>query len=146
MGPESASREIALGVDCSMPWMETLFAPPMWTKSQAEVIHQMRSAPARLVGFKLVFSYFFLNYRNVAGPEELAWCCAFPRQALERHTPEHLRYGIRNGSIAAEQIENAGAFFIPDRSAGIKEKICSLFPSGIQIRRTSWMASISGRL
>lgn len=51
----------------------------------------------------------FLNYRNIAGPEaNLAWCCAFPREALACHTPEQLRLGIRDGSIVAEQIDNAG--------------------------------------
>ena len=101
---------------------------------RAEVIRKMRSVPARPVGFRLLFSYFFLNYRNVAGPEaNLAWCSAFPRQALDRHTPEELRYGIRDGSIAAEQIDNAGWHFsyLTDLT-GIKQKNCSLFPSGIQ--------------
>jgi len=107
----------------------------------------MRSAPARLVGFRLVFSYFFLNYRNVAGPEaNLAWCCAFPKQALERHTPEQLRHGIRDGSIAAEQIDNAGWHFsyLTDLT-GIKQKIAAFshqefntpdFLDGIDIRET----------
>src|SRR6202035_4873838 len=92
---------------------------------RATVIRALRDAPARFVGFRLRFSYFFLNYRNIAGPEaNLAWCCAFPREALAHHTPEQLRLGIRDGSIVAEQIDNAGWHFsyLSD-VGGIKQKI-----------------------
>ena len=81
----------------------------------------------RYVGFKLLFSYFFLNYRNIAGPEaSLAWCCAFPVSALQSHTPEQLRLGIRHGTIAAEHIEEAGWHFsyLSDLN-GIKSKIAA---------------------
>src|SRR5882672_2814898 len=94
---------------------------------RADVIRQMRDSSAKFVGFRLKFSYFFLNYRNTVGPEaNLAWCCAFPRHALERHTPEQLRHGIRDGSIAAEQIDNAGWHFsyLADLT-GIKQKIAA---------------------
>jgi hypothetical protein len=92
---------------------------------RADVIGRMRDGPARFVGFRLLFSYFYLNYRNIAGPEaDLAWGCAFPRGALGRYTPEQLRHGIRGGSIAAELIANAGWHFsyLADVT-GIREKI-----------------------
>ena len=94
---------------------------------RATVISQMREAEARFVGFKLKLSYFFLNYRNVAGPEaNLPWNCAFPKRALNIHTPDQLRYGIRDGSIAAEHIDDAGWHFsyLADLS-GIRRKIAA---------------------
>jgi hypothetical protein len=94
---------------------------------KADVIRQLRNVPPKFVGFRLLFSYFFLNYRNIVGPEaNLTWCCAFPRKALESHTPDQLRYGIRDGSIAAEQIDNAGWHFsyLADLK-GIKRKIAA---------------------
>jgi hypothetical protein len=94
---------------------------------RAAVIRKLKDASVRFVGFRLRFSYFFLNYRNIAGPEaNLAWCCAFPREALRRYTPEQLRLGIRDGSIVAEQIENAGWHFsyLSDL-AGVKQKIAA---------------------
>ena len=114
---------------------------------RAVVIRRLRDAPPQFIGFRLRFSYFFLNYRNIAGPEaNLAWCCAFPRAALRRYAPEELRHGIRNGSIAAEQIENAGWHFsyLADL-AGIRNKIAAFshqefntpaFLDAIDIRET----------
>lgn len=89
------------------------------------ILSKLREGRAQPLGFKLDFSYFFLNYRNTAGPEAaLAWNCAFPKSLLAVHAPEELRHGIRNGSIPARHIDKAGWHFsyLSDL-AGIKKKI-----------------------
>jgi Glycosyltransferase family 17 len=94
---------------------------------RAAVIRRIRGEEPRVLGFRLLLSYFFLNYRNVAGPEANdAPCCAFPKDALRQHTPDQLRHGIRTGAIPAELIDDAGWHFsyLADLD-GVKRKIAA---------------------
>jgi len=68
---ESASREIALGVDCSMPWMETLFAPPMWTKSPRRKSFTNEECPSKARWLQAGVLIFLSEYRNVAGRRQI---------------------------------------------------------------------------
>ena len=76
----------------------------------ANVIRQLRDAEPRLAGLT---PYFSLNSTNTDRTEtNLASCCAFSKRALLRHTPDQLYCGIRNGSIAADQFDNATRRFL----------------------------------
>lgn len=82
---------------------------------------------ARAFGFELSFRYFALNYCNVSGPESaLVWTVGFSPTLLEYYTPEQLRYGIRDRSVAARISSHAGWHFsyLSDE-AGVRRKIAA---------------------
>ncbi|MEB0110440.1 hypothetical protein QN397_03605 [Variovorax sp. RTB1] len=94
---------------------------------RGEVVAGLRSKPLQVYGFQLLLSYFYLNYRNVGGPESAsAWCCAFPKSELREHTPDQMRFGVRTTGIPATFIENAGWHFsyLADED-GVKRKIAA---------------------
>jgi hypothetical protein len=72
--------------------------------------------------FRLPFYYFFLNYKNIKGPEVNAiWNCAATYMETTRLTPQGLR---RNPPSGARIFDNAGWHFsyLTDE-AGVKKKI-----------------------
>ncbi len=90
----------------------------------AEMVHDQRTES---FGFRLAFHYFYVNYRNVAGPEaNLVWAVAATRRQLDTVTPDALRYGARNGSIPARLFDQGGWHFsyLMDE-AGIRRKIAA---------------------
>ena len=65
-----------------------------------------------IFGLRLAFYYFFLNYRNVEGPESsITWTVAATRNQLEKITPDDLRYAVRKGEIKACILSDAGWHF-----------------------------------
>ena len=78
-------------------------------------------------GLRLAFYYFFVDYRNVDGPEAaITWTVAAARKQLEAITPNNLRYGVRSGHVPARIVADAGWHFsyLTDE-AGIRRKIAA---------------------
>lgn len=112
--------------------------------SVAAVTNMKEDFENEVFGFRLAFYYFYVNYRNTAGPETaLIWNVAATKQALDRTTPDSLRYTVRDGRTPARIFENGGWHFsyLMDE-AGIREKIASFshqefnneeFKSGINV-------------
>ena len=78
-------------------------------------------------GVRLAFSYFYVNYRNVAGPEcALTWTVAAVRRKLDGVLPDELRYSVRDQRIPARIFDNGGWHFsyLMDE-AGIRRKVAA---------------------
>jgi hypothetical protein len=78
-------------------------------------------------GFRMAFHYFYVNYRNIIGPEaNLTWTVAATRRQLNNVTPDALRYGVRDGKIPARLFDQGGWHFsyLMDE-AGIRQKIAA---------------------
>ena len=84
-----------------------------------------RDREHRLFGLRLAFYYFYLNYRNVRGPEAaLTWAVAAARAELDKITPDGLRFAARHGDPNVHVLPDAGWHFsyLMDE-AGIQRKI-----------------------
>lgn len=82
---------------------------------------------AETFGLQLAFFYFFVNYRNTVGPEsQLTWSVAVRRHVLDKVSPNDIRYGVRDGSVEAIKIPDAGWHFsYLSNIEGIKRKLNS---------------------
>lgn len=90
----------------------------------AEMIADSRN---EIFGFRLAFYYFYVNYRNVAGPEAaLTWTIAATRRQMDDVTPNALRYAVREGRVPARLFDQGGWHFsyLMDE-AGIRRKIAA---------------------
>ena len=78
-------------------------------------------------GLELGLFYFFVNYRNVEGPESsITWTVAARRGVLDTISPNHLRYAVRERSVKARIIGNAGWHFSYLMNvAGIRRKVAA---------------------
>ncbi|WP_431857378.1 hypothetical protein [Azospirillum sp.] len=86
-----------------------------------ECLRDLRNDPRLLVGMRLQFSYFRLNYVNVAGPEQhMVWAIAAKQPVVAQTSPQKIRdsrFGIHakaasgafDGQVGA--IDNAGWHF-----------------------------------
>jgi len=95
--------------------------------SLSAVLEMMRDNNHVSFGFRLAFHYFYVNYRNVAGPESaLIWTVAATRQTLDTITPDALRYEVRDGRTPARIFEQGGWHFsyLMDE-AGIRRKVAA---------------------
>jgi hypothetical protein len=78
-------------------------------------------------GVRLAFSYFYVNYRNVEGPQSaLTWTVAATRRELDRVSPDELRYFVREGRVHSKIIDEGGWHFsyLMDKE-GIRQKIAA---------------------
>jgi hypothetical protein len=77
-------------------------------------------------GFRMILYYFYMNYKNIRGADNIIWSVGATFKLLQTSTPDALRYGVRKGSIDARIIDNGGWHFsyLMDEK-GIKEKIQS---------------------
>jgi hypothetical protein len=77
---------------------------------RAAVVREMvRDPDTTVFGLELGLFYFFVNYRNVEGPEAATpWAVAAKRGALDAISPNDLRYAVRNRAVPAQMIDNAG--------------------------------------
>jgi len=78
-----------------------------------------------IFGLRLAFYYFFVNYRNVEGPEAaITWTVGASRDQLDKTCPNDMRYAVRAGSLPARILSDAGWHFsyLTD-DAGIRRKI-----------------------
>jgi Glycosyltransferase family 17 len=93
---------------------------------RATTVQQMVTDDAnRIFGLQLAFYYFFVDYRNVAGPESaITWTVAATRAEFEKVSPHDLRHDVRHRRIPARILPGAGWHFsyLTDK-AGIREKI-----------------------
>src|SRR5258706_7427303 len=93
---------------------------------RASIVEVMRrDNEHRVFGFRLSFYYFYLNYRNVRGPEAaLVWAVAATRGELDKVTPDGLRSAARRGSHDVHILPDAGWHFsFLTAEAGIRKKI-----------------------
>ena len=75
----------------------------------AEMMADFRN---EIFGFRLAFYYFYVNYRNAAGPEAaLTWTIAATRRQLDNVTPNALRYAVREGRVPARLFDQGGWHF-----------------------------------
>lgn len=71
-----------------------------------------RDQAHELFGVRLAFSCFYVNYRNVSGPESaLTWTVAATRRKLDCILPDDLRYAVREGRIPARIFDEGGWHF-----------------------------------
>jgi hypothetical protein len=87
----------------------------------------VRDTAIRVFGLRLAFYYFFVNYRNVEGPEsDITWTVGAAKEHLKKITPNDLRYAVRNGDVPARIISDAGWHFsyLMD-AAGVRQKIAA---------------------
>jgi beta-1,4-mannosyl-glycoprotein beta-1,4-N-acetylglucosaminyltransferase len=85
---------------------------------------------SRIFGLHLAFYCFFVNYRNISGPESaIPWTIAARRSDFERVAPHDLRYGVRNGHFPARIVPEAGWHFshLLDE-AGVRRKLAAYSP------------------
>lgn len=78
-------------------------------------------------GLELGFFYFFVNYRNTAGPEAaITWTVVCRRDRLDDISANDLRYAVRDRKVPARVVGNAGWHFsyLMDE-AGLRRKIAS---------------------
>jgi hypothetical protein len=78
-------------------------------------------------GVRMAFSYFYVNYRNVVGPESaLIWTVAATRRKLDSILPDDLRYAVRDGRVVARIFDDAGWHFsyLTDK-IGIQRKLAA---------------------
>jgi hypothetical protein len=90
----------------------------------AEMIADFRN---EIFGFRLAFYYFYVNYRNIAGPEAaLTWTIAATRRQFDNVTPNALRYAVREGRVPARLFDQGGWHFsyLMDE-AGVRRKIAA---------------------
>jgi len=91
-----------------------------------EVIAKIRTNKIHhAFGLEQSFRYFYLDYCNIIGPESrLTWTVVFRPSLLKDHTPEQLRYAVRNRTIDCMIVENAGWHFsyLADEE-GVQKKI-----------------------
>ncbi len=115
---------------------------------RAAVVRQMaEDRDNEVFGFRLAFSYFYVNYRNVGGPETaVTWNVAATRGRLADMSADDLRYAVRDGRQPAQIFEEGGWHFsyLMD-AAGIRRKIAAFshqeynasgFLDAIDIRKT----------
>ena len=95
---------------------------------RAQIVQDMaQDSENRIFGLELAFYYFFVDYRNIEGPEAaITWTVGATRDQLEKITPNDLRYAVRSGQIAARIISSAGWHFswLMDE-AGARRKIAA---------------------
>jgi hypothetical protein len=80
---------------------------------RATVVSEMRDdLDTPVFGLELGFFYFFVDYKNVEGPEAaITWTVAARRSALNDMSPNDLRYAVRDRRAPARIIANAGWHF-----------------------------------
>jgi hypothetical protein len=103
----------------------------------------------KIFGLRLALYYFFVNYRNVEGPEAaITWAIAATRDELESVVPNDLRHAVRQRNVPARIVDDAGWHFsyLMDE-AGVRRKIAAFshqefntdsFLSSINILNTVW--------
>jgi hypothetical protein len=95
---------------------------------RATILSEMANDHANEVfGVRMAFSYFYVNYRNVSGPESaLTWTVAATRRNLDCISPDDLRYAVREGRIRARIFDEGGWHFsyLMDE-IGIRRKIAA---------------------
>ena len=78
----------------------------------ATVQEIVRDTENRIFGLQLSLYSFFVDYRNIAGPEPAATCTVAARRAeFERIAPHDLRHGVRDGRVSATILPGAGWHF-----------------------------------
>jgi GT2 family glycosyltransferase/ubiquinone biosynthesis protein Coq4 len=98
---------------------------------------------SRIFGLQLALYYFFVDYRNVAGPESAVTCSvAAKRSEFENILPNNLRLDVRCSRVAARILRRAGWHFsyLMDE-AGIRRKICAF--SHQEFNHEDFLRSIS---
>jgi hypothetical protein len=80
---------------------------------RAAVVREMvRDRDTDVFGLELGLFYFFVNYRNVEGPEAaVIGTVATPCRTLDAISPNDLRYAVRYRQVPARIIANAGWHF-----------------------------------
>ncbi len=80
---------------------------------RAHVVAALRDDTEHAVfGLELAFYYFFVDYRNVGGPEAaITWTVAARRAALADITPNDLRYAVRERRVPACIVPDGGWHF-----------------------------------
>ena len=96
---------------------------------RAAILAEMaRDQANEIFGVRLAASYFYVNYRNISGPESaLSWTVAATRRKLDCILPDDLRYTVREGLIPARTFDEGGWQFsyLMDEFA-IRRKIAAL--------------------
>jgi hypothetical protein len=98
----------------------------------AAVREMLREEVSHIFGLELASYYFFVNYRNVLGPESATtWTIAARRAEFDKIAPHDLRHAVRHGSIPARILCGSGWHFsyLMDE-AGIRRKIAALADQG----------------
>lgn len=76
------------------------------------VDYAVRHSDETRFGFKMQLSYFKLNFVNTGGPaKDVVWTVGFRRAGVGDFTFDQLRMGIREGSIEARILPDAGWHF-----------------------------------
>jgi len=71
-----------------------------------------RDQANEIFGLRLAVSYFYVNHRNVCGPEAaLTWTVVATRRELNSILPGDLRHAVREGRIPARILIRAGGNF-----------------------------------
>lgn len=95
---------------------------------RASAIRRMADDPDhRVFGLRLGFYYFYVDYRNVEGPEKaITWTVAARRGELDRTSPNDLRYAVRDQKVPARILDDGGWHFsyLMDE-AGVRRKIAA---------------------
>ena len=115
---------------------------------RGKVVAQMaKDLEHEAFGARMAFSYFYVNYRNVVGPESARiWAVAATRRQLDNILPDDLRHAVRDGRAGARIFDDAGWHFsyLTDK-VGIQRKLAAFshqeynnatFLDSIDIERT----------
>ena len=102
-----------------------------------------RDTANKIFGLRLASSYFFVNYRNVEGPEAaITWAIAATRDELESVAPNDLRYAVRQRNVPARIVDDAGwRFSYLMDEAGVRRKITAF--SHKEFNTDSFLSSIN---
>lgn len=95
---------------------------------RADVIYNIsQSASDAVFGLKMDLFYFFVDFKNVQGPQtSFVWSVAASRSLFNLMSPEEMRTGVRTGKLNATIVDRAGWHFsyLMDEEA-IKRKIAA---------------------
>ena len=89
----------------------------------------------RIFGLQLSFYSFFVNYRNIAGPEPAATCTVAARRAdFEKIAPHDLRNAARRGELPVRVLPDAGWHFTCLMGAsGVRRRLVA---KGVRVPRS----------
>jgi hypothetical protein len=111
---------------------------------RATIVEDMaRDTANSIFGLRLALYYFFVNYRNVEGPEAaITWTVAATKDQLKNIAPNDLRRAVREGNVPARIISDAGWHFsyLMDE-AGVRRKIAAY--SHQEFNTDSFLSSIN---
>jgi hypothetical protein len=95
--------------------------------SRIAVTKMAQDTVSEVFAFKMVLSCFYVNYRNVKGPEAAStWTVAATRRRLDEITPGALRRAVHDGREKARIFEQGGWHFsYLMEEAGIRRKIAA---------------------